>query len=226
MLAFTDINVIPSLAYINKNIKLNMPVNKRRYNLLIFFAFAIFSCFAQASDKQQNNPVYQVEVIAFKIEPSTNVLNETFPAYPALPESSNSITLSNQEQENIESPPQQALYQLLPPAKLQMNREANLIAKKPLYQVLFHYGWQQQVGKEYKVQLPAQESEQTSSHLQGTIWVEKGAYYYTNLHLDFFSEENSKQHYVLKTKQRIKPNELTYIDHPMFGLLINIKSVS
>lgn len=162
---------------------------------------------------------FQVEIIAFKINNSLSH-TETFPLYPALPEYNESIELSDFD-EQIES------YMLLPREYLKLNKEENLIDKKSNYQVLFHYGWLQNENSSKKIHLSNSNQQQSQYKLSGTIQVKKGYYFTVDLNLDLqppkiASTPNTPKHFILNTKRKLKRNELHYIDHPKFGLLIQI----
>ncbi len=189
--------------------------------LLIFICSFSFINLINAAEIEQkpSAKLFQIEIIAFQINEKINS-NENFPHYPALPEYTESVELSASD-EQLEN------YMLLPPEFLKLNREENLISKKSNYQILFHYSWLQGDSSSQKVHLYGPNEEQSQYVLNGTIQVKKGYYYSVALNLDLQPPQialapNSPKHFVLNTKRKLKRNEMHYIDHPKFGLLIQI----
>lgn len=158
---------------------------------------------------------YQVEIIAFhhrsQVEPTAQ---ENFIHYPGIPDTSHAQTLLPYDDE-------QPLYTLLPDNKFRLKKEASQLLKSANYDILFHYAWMQTIGNSKPLHLSSSPNKtpENSNVLDGTIKVTKGLYYYLNIDLLF------APHYVLKQTRRIKKDEIHYIDHPRFGLLVQIHPI-
>lgn len=173
----------------------------------LLFISCLFACTTiTAADNR-----YQVEVIVFKhLKAPTTAHPETFTEYPALPniEASRDIT-------DITRYP--TLYSAVPPHLMKLNREADKIADNRDYTLLFHDAWYQEEGRSRLLRLTNKNDlEVPSIELDGTIKVTKGLYYYVNLDLIL------APHYTLKETRRLRKDEIHYIDHPAFGLLVMV----
>lgn len=166
-----------------------------------------------------DNQLYQVELIAFAYPETNNGTSnaETFPLYPVLPDYPNSISLTSYDGTL-------ALYQDLPRSMFMLNREANLIARKENYQVLYHHGWLQKAGSSKKVILKSSggDDQGIAPNFSGTIKVRKGYYYIADINIALTQADNLNTPIVIKTRRKLKSKELHYIDHPKLGLLIGI----
>jgi hypothetical protein len=189
-----------------------------RRSLCFLLISLFFNCSYAASPLY-----YQVEIIGFTIADNGSIAsNEQFPAYPALPEYNNVVDLKPYEEDALDP-----TYMLLPKASLKLNRESNLIGKKERYDILFHMGWLQKPGEEQKVRIfGASSDEQYPIELNGTIKIKKGYYYVVDFNFDLYPLTQSRgklnSHYVLATQRKLKSLELNYIDHPKFGILMEI----
>lgn len=209
------LNIEMYLMLLSKKLK-NSAIYTIISTILLIFALQIH---AEALPK-----LFQVELIAFEINSASNKNNEYFPAYPLLPDYTDSQPLATEEDES-------QTFRSLGRTALKLRREENLISKKADYQILLHESWLQNDTNIQKVLLDTSQAPEQTSLLKGTIQVKKGYYYYVDLHLELrpnnsVSSHNENTHYVLNTKRRLKSNELNYIDHPKFGVLIEIFPVS
>ena len=190
--------------------------NKIRCSLFIFLSLLVTITYAATAGNTNPAKTYRVEIIAFKnndIPENT----ETFPNYPALPEYKDALEL-------LASDDVLTNYMTLPRDQLTLNRDENLIQKKERYELLFHYGWLQQQNEEFTVHLQSDLSD--SAQLEGTIKIKRGYYYQVDLNLDLQPKTiGTKQHFVLTTKRNLKNNEMHFIDHPKFGVLLKITTL-
>lgn len=162
---------------------------------------------------------YQVEVIIFQntIPPVAN--SEDFSGFPALPETSKAVNLGP---ENDAHTP----YSELPYSWLRLRAEARLIKRKPDYKLLLHTAWLQQEGRSKTVHLDNDFQEGSAPKLDGTIRVSKGLYYYFSVNLALTPINTllrpKQKPFILKQKRRLRSDEVHYIDHPQFGVLIKV----
>ncbi len=190
--------------------------NKIRCHLFIFLSLLVSITCAATPASTSPAKTYRVEIIAFKNN-DTPENTETFPNYPALPEYKNALEL-------LASDETLTNYMMLPRDQLTLNRDENLIQKKERYELLFHYGWLQQQNEEFTVHLQSDLSD--SAQLEGTIKIKRGYYYNVALNLDLQPKTiGPKQHFVLSTKRNLKNKEMHFIDHPKFGVILQITTL-
>ncbi|MBN2864488.1 MAG: hypothetical protein JXK16_00630 [Thiotrichales bacterium] len=111
------------------------------------------------------------------------------------------------------------------------------------YKILFHKAWSQDTGSDLEMPTVIIESAEGSSQLSGTIKLYKSRF----AHVDFdlrldrripdrikteflaqqkFSPEDiapETWQFELKESRKIRPNQLHYIDHPLFGIIVQLR---
>lgn len=189
-------------------------------NLFLSVIFTLLSTNTYSDDSPPNKEVkndkrYKIEIIIYQEnEPQQN---EVFPKYPALTDDSKAIKLiESSEGEEVKN------YMSLPRTQLTLNREENLISKKKRYNVLLHTGWMQNQSDEKLVHL---ESNSQESTINGFIKVRRAYYYNTDITIEFTPSDSKTQYYVLNTNRKLKNNEMHYIDHPRFAILLKINTM-
>jgi hypothetical protein len=188
-------------------------------SLLCAFLFCLYlpHSSAETSQNKTTAKTYQVEIIVFKnIEPPLN--GETFSNYPALPKYEKATELLPTDETLITN------YMQLPSEKFNLNREESLISKKENYELLLHESWLQQQNEELIVHVKS--DTQRSDLLEGTIHIKRAYYYKANIDFDLQSHSlGGTKHFVLNTKRNLKNNEMHFIDHPQFGILLKITTL-
>ena len=121
-------------------------------------------------------------------------------------------------------PGSSGLYQLMPQSSSSLKDAWNRLNHQAQYRPLLHYTWIQPSNNQRSVLLAAQ----TNDHwdVKGTIRVRQSNYYLLDTQLQFSAPNGKHQHIVLADKQRLKPGNTYYIDHPQGGMLINVHRVS
>ena len=189
------------------------------------------------SNKGNSNQAYQVELIIFEHR-NADLSNENFPQYSPSPQIDTAIELTDDNDLTIEATKP---YQILSPERFHLQREANLIGKKEAFRLLLHTSWIQTFKNEQKVHLKSKYDEEDRNDnrrnknndtpsLDGWITIHKNHYYHVNLALSLTPADTSHAyrsalptHFLLKDKRKLRASELHYIDHPKFGLLIQIE---
>lgn len=208
---------------------------KKLLTLLFFLMIGI----SVANAEQFSDKWYQIEVIVFShlseqaIDseqwPSVNPPNFSHSGVIQLLDKNLNAVLFNQ-------------YRLLPNSQFALKKEDQLIQKQPGYQILLHLVWQQ------KVQTPEQakpihiyNDSTFTNQLNGTITIGVKKYFDVHLNLylgvpvseltalsktSYFRNISEKMAYfhLLQTR-RMRSNELNYIDHPLYGVLIKITRI-
>lgn len=203
--------------------------------LILFFSVGCISAHAEEfADKW-----YQIEIIVFSHLSEQAIDSEQWPSvHPPNFSHAGVIQLLDKNQKARLS----NQYRLLSKNQFGLLKENQLLQKKPGYQVLLHLIWQQ------KVQTPEQAKPihiyndfTQTNHLNGTITI--GVKKYFDVHVNLFLGvpvskliELSKTSYfrnlsgkiayfhLLQTR-RMRSDELNYIDHPLYGVLIKIKRI-
>lgn len=199
-------------------------------NPLVRIILLFFSCFwiNLALAENQN---YQIELIIFSHISESALRSEYWPAYP----------------------PQIASPRALEPTDLQQIPESQWVLKNEEQllrrhdnSILLHYAWQisandARQGQVVHLQSPETSTDQEIHDLDGSLGIRLERYFNIHLNLRFniplaniaqFNliniETADNQPFVsfkLNRNLRMRSNELNYIDHPLYGVLIKIVSL-
>jgi hypothetical protein len=172
---------------------------------------AIMSLCSYLAQGKSNSLFYQVDLIVFTHQGASSAA-DTLKAEAALP--LKGMLLKTQGKGS---------YHLLPSSASMLRQEYGALNRKPQYHVLLHYSWVQPANNQQAVILP--KLSRDGWQVEGAIRVRKSNYYLLDANL-FFSAVNSQASFVLAQKQRLKSNEIYYLDHPQAGLLIKVHPVS
>ncbi len=115
-----------------------------------------------------------------------------------------------------------APYHLLPAASSQLQQEYWALTHKPPYQVLLHYSWLQPFTNKRSVILP--KISRNNWQVEGTIRIRRANYYLLDTELLVSTLDNATS-FILAQKQRLKGEQIYYLDHPQVGMLIKIHQV-
>ncbi|VAW48042.1 hypothetical protein MNBD_GAMMA04-2364 [hydrothermal vent metagenome] len=182
------------------------------------------------STAQANTPNYTIEVIIFENLALKGWTEERWPDEIGLPNTDNSVSLS--------APQKSRLY--LKKRKTQLKNVSAKVAKN--YRILFHQAWSQNAYSPKKTPTVLIENDRTgSSNLLGTVKLYKTRFAHVQLDLEIKKRIPSKirkavaqnqqvnleylpthWRFNLVESRKIKPGELHYIDHPLFGILVQI----
>jgi hypothetical protein len=195
---------------------------------LIIPALLITSLLAFADDNIQPPTLYQVDVIVFSHLNADALASEQWQPITEAP--------------NIDqaSEPDQLPFQ-----QSQLQQTLKALNNNQNYTVLANYTWQQPIpvsNKAVPIHIYGGKSFGNIYELDGTITINRDRYFNlaTNLVLTEPSEllgnigqadygttldQNSLVSFQLKEQRRLKSKELNYIDHPLFGMLIEINKV-
>lgn len=181
-------------------------------------------------------PYYQVELIIYSHINPTSINSESWPILnPSnFPLNSNAITL---KPENGSTD----AFSLLPTKNFKMHREASLLSREPGYKVIAHVAWRQKVFN-FRVAQPVSLFagwEKNGAHqIQGNIKVSRDHYLDTKLSLifaeplsdlkqlsktnNFAQAKGELMYFRVSNDRRMRSNELNYIAHPLYGVLVKI----
>ncbi len=197
-------------------------------------ALAILSVFvgliAVQSTAQAQTPNYTIEVIVFENLALKGWTEERWPDEIELPNTDNSVSLN--------TPEKSRLY--LKEKNTQLTEVADKVAKN--YRIIFHQAWSQNAYSPQKTPTVLIENDRAGgTNLLGTVKLYKTRFAHVQFDLELEKRIPSKVREAVAENQqvaiedlpqywrfnvvesrKIKPSELHYIDHPLFGILVKI----
>lgn len=157
---------------------------------------------------------YQIDLIIFLHQtPQEQAAHEIVP--PILPLSMQHPVKLDTHRESTSLP-----YKLLPVKNSSLRNEYRIINQKPQYQVLFHGSWLQPQNSHKGVSFSSVLSHDWQ--VEGVFKIQKRHYFDLNVQLVFKSPDHQHASFVFSRHQRLKDNDLYYLDHPQGGMLIKI----
>jgi Peptidoglycan-binding protein, CsiV len=213
-----------------------------RYNWIIILLVLTVNVLASPLAATTVEPLYRVEIIIFENRQLTQADIERWPKNPPLP------AVQGAQQLSAFDPQNPKVFQLLLPSALQLSRQASNIIRDPNYNVLLHVAWLQPLTENsIPVHLYAQDDftsinalppygTEQKWKLDGVIALRKHNYCMLDADLilskqkpdepssafQSSSSNNESIVYRLKQQQRMRENELYYIDNPVFGALVKV----
>lgn len=126
---------------------------------------------------------------------------------------------------------------------LELNSVAQKMTPAKGYKILFHKAWSQDTGSDNQMPTLIIESAQGASQLAGTVKLYKSRFAHVDFDLrlerriperiktEFLAQQKFNPQdiapdswtFQLKESRKIRPNQLHYIDHPLFGILVQLR---
>lgn len=153
----------------------------------------------------KENRMYRIEMIIFEMQDKNSI---TGSYDPGAPNTANSVTLSNDPA---------AEFILLTDKQLSLNSAKQRIASR--YPIILHKGWRQTISDKEHSQKVHIEGAKNEHQVDGTVRVSMGRS--LNLDADLILRKSGAAHR-LKETSRLRIDEITYIDHPNYGLLVMV----
>lgn len=176
--------------------------------LLIYIALIYFANFGHS----QNLPAfYQIDLILFAH--SDYSMSQQVNTYPILPHNRNMIILQAGDETSSEP------YHLLPFSSSKLQKEYRNLQNAIQYKILSRYTWRQFVDNKQYVMLP--KTIKDGGEIQGVVQVKHSNYYLLNAELAI-AMPDKKAAFNLKINQRLRGEQLYYLDDPRVGMLIKI----
>lgn len=204
---------------------------------------SLFSILISAHSFSADAHRYQVELIVFDNSKDAKLQSEHWPSHPPMPAIEDTIAL-NDYQSDIDH----QLLQLLPSKYFKLSPSHWALSKKAHKPVFLHIAWQLELSKPYKTQrfhvyapfdpsynsahqLPTYDR-YTNWAIDGVISISRSNYINFNADLIFHPPQQltdlSGKHIeaiALHQKRRLRTQELHYIDHPLYGILVEVTAV-
>lgn len=211
--------------------------------LLFISPIAHASIFQQAmSSASSHQDIYQVELIVFNYLPLDLNNNNLWQDFTDIIPSTDTISLQNINQNELNqfnnnqgqiSINQLQLYSLLPPSQYLLKKELQRLRRSNAYQILNHLAWLQPITDTWHakaIYITGGNQFQIGNNiyqLTGTIRLTQANYINVNANLELVEPADDQlKSYSLHTYRRMRPNQLNYIDSPVLGMLIMIKSLN
>lgn len=209
-------------------IKFNKPLI---YSLLLFVCLAPFSQLAKA---QTDIPSYKIEIIIFESLALKGWTEEYWPMDIELPNTDNTLSVLSTQQRPL----------FINNSAKTLTTKANALSRKG-YRVLMHRAWTQKAyPNKNSTQVLLEASDQYGTNMLGTVRLYKTRFAHVNFDLNFDRRIPSKVQaafaqnqqleatnlpthwsFQLKESRKIRPGELHYLDHPLFGVLVQIEKL-
>lgn len=126
---------------------------------------------------------------------------------------------------------------------LELNSVSQKLTPAKGYKILFHKAWSQDTGSDKQMPTLIIESAQGGSQLSGTVKLYKSRFAHVDFDLrlerriperiktEFLAQQKFSPNEVapdnwifqLKESRKIRPNQLHYIDHPLFGIIVQLR---
>jgi hypothetical protein len=180
---------------------------------------------ASAAPAQTDAPMYEVEVVVFRqAEPSGNDA-ELRPLDPPAPEAAQVVSLRGDTGG--------APYAALASNELQLGGVVQGLRQSQFYEPLLHVGWRQPglpANAAAAVAIPAQWQPWSSGEtppLYGLVRFYRERFLHVGVDLRYQPPgAEGPAAYVHKQSRRVKSGELHYLDHPVVGVLVQVRQVA
>lgn len=222
-------------------------LNNKLISCLLWIIGLTCLTFNTLAQQPQNKPMTsaykQVEIIIFsKIRPNA-LLSEQWKMPTSMPDVNHAIKLSPFDSQK----PDNALPQLLPPNDWKLNKIVKRLSNHG-YTIIFHVAWIQDFFAKFNYPIhlfiPEHASSTPTTTMNGTIDITLNRYFNVAIDLilgepindltsvisskalekNFYNIKHGVAYFQLKQNRRMKSDELNYIDHPLYGILIKIMS--
>ena len=177
--------------------------------LFILTISILYSCFTLAKSN------YQVDLIIFAYPQSSDRDNNPAITSPLLPIAKNAIILKSNSTQS---------YSLLPGSKSSLKDQYYLLNHKSTYRILAHYSWIQPSNNKSRIALP--NVNLNGWQMQGTVCVRQSSYYHFDAHLQLSPPNHPESFFNVTQNQRLKGDEVYFLDHPQIGMLVKIHQLT
>ena len=157
---------------------------------------------------------YQIDLILFAHPNQAEQYKGLTLDTPLIPLSEQAINLSSDSAKTNSS------FQLLPPSQSALGDQFYLLNRSHKYQMIGYYSWRQPSKNQSKIALPSMN--RNGWQIQGTIKVQQINYYLFAADLQLSPPSNPEGYLTLNQNQRLKADQVYYLDHPQVGMLIKI----
>ncbi len=195
----------------------------RIFQLALFLLLSCWNLSGFAADAEQ---LYQIEIIVFSHVTNEALQSEYWPVQPPLTLAPNVKELTND--------------QLLPQTQWQLQSIQQILTKNK-YPILLHLAWTLPTSNARQgqiIHLTNKGVTNNSTQVNGTVAVRLERYFSVHFNLQFLmpweaikdlnlntithNDANANVAFVIDQRLRMRSDELNYIDHPLYGVLVKI----
>lgn len=209
-------------------------------HLSLCFALCFYSVWALA---QSNNKNYRIEMIIYSQLNPQSIQAEKWPSINnqiQVPDHFTNITLTK---DGATQETDDTTLALIKPNELKLIPVGKALENKLHAHILAHFGWQQDFSKQEKSEIYLHSAPEADQAMNGLISVSLNRYFNTSFHF-VFSQPIKKikalsidtnhlsniigdnAYFDLKQHRRMRSNELNYIDHPLYGIIVKISPIN
>jgi hypothetical protein len=200
-------------------------------NQIIKFQIIVLCCFFSAG-LMADERWYQVDMIVFSQKAkNTEVFEQTG---SRLELSANPAFLSRSQYSMPSLLQDPIAYGQVKPEAMLLNNTYNKLVRNSNYQPLLHVSWIQparsnQVNRGVHLGVTGNNG---TDVLNGILKIQRGHYLHLLMDMEYMPGEVSRTHedqfsepaiYRIKEKRRFRLNEVHYLDHPKFGIIVTVK---
>ncbi|MDX1805067.1 MAG: peptidoglycan binding protein CsiV [Alcanivorax sp.] len=199
------------------------------FRAILLVVLALFAATPALAEESRAPEWFKIEVLVFARQNS--ISDELWPLNLQPRYDSQAIRLSDPADSGADP---QALargaWQTLPEDDKILRYMLGRMQGTGKYRELFHEAWRQPIGSKRDTRpiyirggRSISTDDGTVPELEGTLHFSLQRYLHVDPRLWFLTQSNDKQFYVdIHQSRRMKSDEVTYFDHPKFGMLIRI----
>ena len=204
-----------------------------------FLALTVFCSTVFAANRPKDS-YYRIEMIIYSDINHQNIQAEQWPSINNklnIPSYFENIYLDNDG--SATQKVDETNIMLLNSDELQLNDIQHTLENKLGAQILAHFGWQQDFSKQAKAFLHIQNTINARTYINGLFTITLNRYFNTSFHILFAQPVEQIQalnvntnawsniigdhaYFDLYQNRRMRSNELNYLDHPLYGIIIKI----
>lgn len=171
----------------------------------------------------------KVELIVFENLDPAAMQAEFWPANPGVPSLVNAIELPSPG----EAAAGEKSWRLLPASQLALGGMVQRLRSSAGYRPLLHVGWVQPMDNSDRSPaahvfsgMAASGDAKSSSQIDGAVAIRRGRFLHGDVDLSFRKIGAAGPVTVrLTTSRRLRSNEVHYLDHPLFGVILSVAPV-
>ena len=179
---------------------------------------ALFTLLLLAAVAARAEDVYKIEVIVFENLDPAAAQAELWPAETGAPSLDKAVELTAL---SATSAADKSSWRVLTPAQLTLTGAYQRLRGSSRYRPLLHLGWVQPLDNSDRNEPVhvATAADNAAAQINGTVALRRGRYLHADVDL-LFSKKSATAR--LTQTRRLRSNELHYLDHPLFGVLISV----
>lgn len=199
-------------------------------SIAVIFAALLLSASNAFAEKVPN---YTVELIVFENHALKGWTEEQWPDEIELPNTNKSTSVFTRGKSPL----------WISKAERELGNVAARMKRSKGYRILFHQAWSQNTYADLKMPQLLIEAAHDNTQMAGTVKLYKSRYAHVDFDLRFerripdriktlffeqqkitpFDIEPESWQFELRESRKIRPNQLHYIDHPLFGILVQLR---